>query len=108
MDDVLSRVLKFYGFILVMAFGLSVVVLCFRLLIILRNNPDAVKTNKEIAVEEQWDVYYNGQEVDIENIDLSLYECSYDRDNKKVFVTDKRSSSGSNGLLWFFLGKWMR
>ena len=111
MDEVLSRVLRLWCFVLVFSFVFMAIVVFSKNLWSGNLRFDDFKTNREIAVEEHWDVYYNGQKVDIENIDLGLYNCSYDRNKKKVFIADKTSSSsGSEGLgiLWFFLGRSLR
>lgn len=40
------------------------------------------------AIEEKWDVYINGDPVNIENIDLEKYQrVTYDEENKKVIIT---------------------
>ena len=33
--------------------------------------------------------YYNGTEVDLDKVDLSLYNVSFDDDSHKVFLTNK-------------------
>lgn len=108
MDDLLGKVLRLYVSIAVFLIAITVLAIVYRHLRYGEFNFGEFKTSREIAIEEQWDVYYNGQQVDIENIDLSLYNCSYDRDNKKVFIVDKTSSSSGAegfGLLWFFIGR---
>ncbi len=111
MDEVLSRFLRLWCFVIIFSLAFMVIVVFFKNLWSGNLRFDDFKTNREIAVEENWDVYYNGQKVDIETIDLGLYSCSYDRANKKVFITDKTSSSSGPdglGILWFFLGRSLR
>lgn len=41
-------------------------------------------------------VYYNGQEVDPETVDIFMYQYKVDDENKTVYLTDKQSSAGTN------------
>ena len=52
----------------------------------------AEQANK-LAIEQQeardnnYKCYLDGKEVDINNVDLSMYNCKVDTENKKVYIT---------------------
>ena len=57
--------------------------------------------NKESEIESKvesgdYTVYYNGQEVDPETVDIFMYQYKVDDENKTVYLTDKQSSAGTN------------
>jgi hypothetical protein len=55
-------------------------------------NAGAEQANK-MAIEQQeakdnnYKCYLDGKEVDINNVDLSMYNCKVDTENKKVYIT---------------------
>lgn len=51
----------------------------------------------EIAVEQQYTAYYNGEEVDINKVDLNAYNTSYNEAKKEVHLSDKTDTDGSFG-----------
>ena len=66
-------------------------------------------SDKDIAKTEHYVAFFNGQEVDIENVDLNQYDCSYDHKNKEVYLTNKSSSSSSgSGIEWMFISQGLR
>lgn len=41
------------------------------------------------AREQEYQCFYNGQEVDIDNIDIYQYNRTFDKDNKRVYLSDR-------------------
>lgn len=64
--------------------------------------PVAMKyaANKESEIKSKvesgdYTVYYNGQEVDPETVDIFMYQYKVDDEKKTVYLTDKQSSAGT-------------
>lgn len=77
----------------------SVVVLVIGSIVFL---PVATKyaANKESEIKSKvesgdYTVYYNGQEVDSETVDIFMYQYKVDDEKKSVYLTDKQSSSNT-------------
>lgn len=65
--------------------------------------PVAMKyaSNKESEIKSKvesgdYTVYYNGQEVDPETVDIFMYQYKVNDENKTVYLTDKQSSAGTS------------
>lgn len=65
--------------------------------------PVAMKyaSNKESEIKSKvesgdYAVYYNGQEVDPETVDIFMYQYKVNDENKTVYLTDKQSSAGTS------------
>lgn len=85
--------------------GLIILVVSFVVIVIgsIAFLPVATKyaSNKESEIESKvesgdYTVYYNGQEVDPETVDIFMYQYKVDDENKTVYLTDKQSSAGTN------------
>lgn len=63
----------------------------FMCLIILGSKDYESKRNY-IDDAEGFTYYYNGEEVDGDNVDLDLYRWTVDKDKKKVYLTDRVES----------------
>lgn len=49
---------------------------------------DAVETQSKLKTEYTW--YYNGEEVDSDKIDLSLYDYTVNDEKRIVYIAEKR------------------
>lgn len=65
--------------------------------------PVAMKyaSNKESEIKSKvesgdYTIYYNGQEVDPETVDIFMYQYKVNDENKTVYLTDKQSSAGTS------------
>lgn len=65
--------------------------------------PVAMKyaSNKESEIKSKvesgdYTVYYNGQEVDPETVDIFMYQYKVNDENKTVYLTDKQPSAGTS------------
>ena len=100
-----------FGFALKMIMGIILLVAFFSTIIAIfvfkpyanENFLSLSKSDSEIAYEENWSAYYNGQEVDIHNVDLKQYNCSYNHEEKKVYLTYKTPVSPSSDGEWVWL-----
>lgn len=57
--------------------------------------------NKESEIKSKvesgdYTVYYNGQEVDPESVDIFMYQYKVDDEKKTIYLTDKQSSAGTS------------
>lgn len=50
---------------------------------------------EEIAIENEYTAYFDGQEIDINKIDLSQYEVTVNHEKEEVYITYKQKSSSS-------------
>ncbi|MCR4677163.1 MAG: hypothetical protein K5679_00230 [Lachnospiraceae bacterium] len=100
--DLFKFAMRFLGFVFIFTCGFAV---WFFMSNYFKNNGESFKSDYEIAHEESWQVFYNGEEVDIDNVDFKQYNCSYDRERKKVFLTDKTPSGGTSGFEWFLISR---
>lgn len=50
---------------------------------------------EEIAIENEYAAYFDGQEIDINKIDLSQYEVTVNHEKEEVYITYKQKSSSS-------------
>lgn len=73
--------------------GLMVLVMCFVPNFI--EYVENYKSDAQIAVENDYTAYFDGQEVDIDKLDLSLYNTSVDHDTKTVYITYKQKRNVS-------------
>lgn len=60
-----------------------------------------IAANKESEIKSKvesgyYTVYYNGQEVDPELVDICMYQYKVDDEKKIVYLTDKQSSAGTS------------
>lgn len=84
------------GLIIMLVSVVMVVIVSIALL------PVAAKytTNKESEIRAKvesgdYTVWYNGQEVDPETVDIFMYQYKVDDEKKSVYLTDKQASSNT-------------
>lgn len=53
------------------------------------------KSDEEIAVENDYTAYFDGQEIDLEKLDLSQYDTSVNHETQTIYITYKRKNSSS-------------
>ena len=50
---------------------------------------------EEIAIENEYTAFLDGQEIDINKIDLSQYEVTVNHEKEEVYITYKQKSNSS-------------
>ena len=50
------------------------------------------KNNIELVKAEGYECYLDGEEIDINTVDLSQYSCIFDKENKTVYMTTKSNN----------------
>lgn len=53
------------------------------------------QTAEEIAVENGYTAYFDGEEVDIDKLDLSQYDTSVNHETQTIYITYKQKSNSS-------------
>ncbi len=49
--------------------------------------------DEKIAIEQSYETYYKGEQIDINHVDFSQYDVRVDKENKRVYLTDRQPVS---------------
>ena len=88
MEDDFVKFFKSVIILIVIAIGLSYGIKNYYM--------DSRNNSIQTAKAENWEWYYEGQSVNADLFDLDMYSLKFDKENKRVLMSDIKSSQNRN------------